>query len=331
MIPKEISFNIKKAANACAIVAITVLTSLSANAQLYSHSTNYISNPNNVGVNSPNPSATLHITEKMVNGASQGSPGTGPGVNQGYPMLRFNSTDLNGVQHYWDYVTDGSSTLKLKYKSTSSSAATKFELSPNWLNLGVNTLNLGQTMQSGITITPDNNNGQFISLGMKCSNNNWSGKGGALISSDNGSLFFITNDTNSFSGVSSLQQKSVLELKADGQVNVKQKLQVGNKDVPTGAVAAFSGGHVYSEKYVCKTSGNWPDYVFESNYELMSLSDLENYIKLNSHLPEVPSAQQVDSEGVDLELMNKLLLKKVEELTLHLIEIKKEVNELKSK
>jgi hypothetical protein len=70
-----------------------------------------------------------------------------------------------------------------------------------------------------------------------------------------------------------------------------------------------------------------PDYVFEANYELLPLSQIEQYIKTNKRLPEVPSAQQMYDDGLNLKEMNLLLLKKVEELTLHLIEMKKE-NEL---
>jgi hypothetical protein len=66
-----------------------------------------------------------------------------------------------------------------------------------------------------------------------------------------------------------------------------------------------------------------PDYVFEPTYNLLPLSEVESYIKANKHLPEVPSAKQMEEEGLNLKEMNLLLLKKVEELTLHLIEQQK--------
>jgi hypothetical protein len=71
-----------------------------------------------------------------------------------------------------------------------------------------------------------------------------------------------------------------------------------------------------------------PDYVFEKSYDLLSLTDLENYIKENKHLPEVPSAKAMEEEGLNLKEMNLLLLKKIEELTLHLIEMKKQSDAL---
>jgi hypothetical protein len=71
------------------------------------------------------------------------------------------------------------------------------------------------------------------------------------------------------------------------------------------------------------------DYVFDKNYNLLTLPEVESYINENKHLPEVPSANQMVDEGLNLKEMNLLLLKKVEELTLYLIEEKKEINQLK--
>ncbi|CAM4113311.1 hypothetical protein SAMN06265348_103291 [Pedobacter westerhofensis] len=62
-----------------------------------------------------------------------------------------------------------------------------------------------------------------------------------------------------------------------------------------------------------------PDYVFKNDYRLLSLAETENYIRMNSHLPEVPSAHEMELKGVNVNEMQMLLLKKVEELTLHLI------------
>lgn len=67
----------------------------------------------------------------------------------------------------------------------------------------------------------------------------------------------------------------------------------------------------------------WADYVFEKNYTLMPLKDLENYITTNGHLPNIPKAEEVVKEGIDLGAMNSKLLEKIEELTLHTIELNK--------
>ncbi len=76
-------------------------------------------------------------------------------------------------------------------------------------------------------------------------------------------------------------------------------------------------------------TANWPDYVFKPDYKLNTLPELETFIKANGHLPEVPAAAQIEKEGVALGELNKILLKKIEELTLHLIEKDKEVKDLK--
>ncbi len=68
----------------------------------------------------------------------------------------------------------------------------------------------------------------------------------------------------------------------------------------------------------------WPDYVFEKNYNLPTLESIKTYIDQNKHLPEVPSAKEIEKNGVNLGEMNALLLKKIEELTMYVIELKKE-------
>ncbi|QNR87005.1 hypothetical protein H9N25_11785 [Pedobacter riviphilus] len=74
-----------------------------------------------------------------------------------------------------------------------------------------------------------------------------------------------------------------------------------------------------------------PDYVFEDSYKIATLEALESYIKKNKHLPEVPSAKEFERDGIAVGEMNKLLLKKIEELTLHLIEKDKQLAQEKEK
>ncbi|WP_420574141.1 hypothetical protein [Kordia sp.] len=78
-------------------------------------------------------------------------------------------------------------------------------------------------------------------------------------------------------------------------------------------------------------SGVWADYVFKSDYNLKPLEEVEAFINTNGHLPNVPSATEVEKEGVNLGEMDAKLLEKIEELTLYVIELKKEINELKNK
>lgn len=71
------------------------------------------------------------------------------------------------------------------------------------------------------------------------------------------------------------------------------------------------------------SENNWADYVFERGYELMPWQELEIFIKENKHLPGVPSASEVVENGLDVGEMNKILLEKIEELTLRIIELEK--------
>jgi hypothetical protein len=75
---------------------------------------------------------------------------------------------------------------------------------------------------------------------------------------------------------------------------------------------------------------SWPDYVFEKEYQLQTLPEIEQYIKTHKHLPNIPSAKEVETDGLNLGDMNKRLLQKVEELTLHLIEQDKRIKELEN-
>jgi uncharacterized protein YaiE (UPF0345 family) len=76
---------------------------------------------------------------------------------------------------------------------------------------------------------------------------------------------------------------------------------------------------------------DWPDYVFEEGYNVGKLEELESYIKVNKHLPEMPSAKEIETNGLVLGELVKLQQKKIEELTLHLIEKDKELRSIAAK
>lgn len=106
---------------------------------------------------------------------------------------------------------------------------------------------------------------------------------------------------------------------------------------------AVNGDAIFNRVRV-KPYANWPDYVFGSYYQLPSLKELEIFLQANNHLPGVPSANEVEKNGFDLGDNQTVLLKKVEELTLYVIEqnkkteqqqqqidkLQQELNELKS-
>lgn len=97
------------------------------------------------------------------------------------------------------------------------------------------------------------------------------------------------------------------------------------------AELSVNGTILAKEVRVNTSSTYWPDYVFENDYKIMTLSELENYINEYKHLPGIPSASEVEESGsVDLGEMNTLLLQKVEELTKYIIDLQKQIDELKN-
>lgn len=90
-------------------------------------------------------------------------------------------------------------------------------------------------------------------------------------------------------------------------------------------------GSMRACKLIANDLDGWCDYVFEDDYELMSLAELESFITMNKHLPGIPTEEEVAENGVDLGEMNKKLLKKVEELSLYIIEQEKRIQALENK
>jgi len=84
-------------------------------------------------------------------------------------------------------------------------------------------------------------------------------------------------------------------------------------------------GTIEARKVLVTQANPFPDYVFDSGYRLPSLEELNRYILSNHHLPEVPSADSIEKSGLDVGAGQVILLKKIEELTLYLIQQGKKV------
>lgn len=100
---------------------------------------------------------------------------------------------------------------------------------------------------------------------------------------------------------------------------------------PNSYKLAVNGKIGAKEVQVETSSATWPDFVFMPDYKLMPLADVEQYLKLYKHLPDVPSATEIETNGHRLGEMDATLLKKIEELTLYMIELKNENESLKSR
>jgi len=105
-------------------------------------------------------------------------------------------------------------------------------------------------------------------------------------------------------------------------------VSVGTTNSATGYKLSV-GGKIMAEELKVQLEANWPDYVFETTYNLVSLGDLEKFINKNKHLPNIPSAKEVEKDGINVGEMNAKLLQKIEELTLYVIDLHKENEKLK--
>ena len=115
------------------------------------------------------------------------------------------------------------------------------------------------------------------------------------------------------------------ELNVEGKINCKNELnvtQIKTEDIKTETIRTSD---------ITVDMNNAADYVFDENYNLQDLSEVEAYVKENKHLPGVPSAADMAENGMSVSQMSNLLLEKIEELTLHMIELQKENKALKER
>ena len=153
----------------------------------------------------------------------------------------------------------------------------------------------------------------------------WSTTGNIATGGD--TSFVGTVDTNRLAfRTNNIERMSIL---GDGTIGI------GTKDTK-GYALAVNGKAIFT-KVVVKPNGSWPDYVFRKGFHLPSLPELERYVREHKHLPGIASEQEVKAGGVDVSQQEAALLKKVEELTLYLIEQnkkleaqQKEINALKT-
>lgn len=123
--------------------------------------------------------------------------------------------------------------------------------------------------------------------------------------------------------------------KGEGEYGIQSKV---NRD-STKAIAVFNtnsneetfrvngNGNVYATKVVVQETP-FPDYVFKKDYNLLSLTELEAYVTTNKHLPNMPTAKEVENNGADLGEINRVLVEKIEELTLYTIQQQKAIDKL---
>ncbi len=176
----------------------------------------------------------------------------------------------------------------------------------------------GQWSSNGSTIYYNDGN-----VGMGVTNPTWKFQ---INTTGNKSTFLINGDGTSGTSNTRLFQASngvgrSLTFHANGRVGIGT--------VNPSKTLSVNGVILAKEILVSSAASNWPDYVFEDEYNLMSLEEVEAFIEMNNHLPNIPSQEEIENDGISLGEMQRLHMEKIEELTLHMIEKDKEISDLK--
>lgn len=152
-------------------------------------------------------------------------------------------------------------------------------------------------------------------------------------------LEYNNADTKIMEVTNTSTNRSPFVLKADGGMDIDNGV---TNILHLGTDGMFSISNNTRKTFVVEANGLtrarkikvdadvWADYVFEEDYKLMPLADVENFLKEHKHLPSIPSEKVMKEEGIDLAEMNVKMMEKIEELTLYLIQQNKELEKVKA-
>jgi len=153
--------------------------------------------------------------------------------------------------------------------------------------------------------------------------------------SDYGIKNVVTNDIIKAYSVTNGSDDLFLVM-GDGTVNIRTDISANVKSISVTAKGSnedvfrvMSDGHVWATELDIKLKNDFPDYVFSTDYSLMPLDELEDFISKNKHLPNIPTAQEVAENGLSVGEMQVKQMEKIEELTLYIIELRREIENLK--
>jgi len=311
-----------------------------------------INNNGNVGIGSMNPNHLFHLNGgDLFVQSSSGSIRLGyDGGNEwqmattnGGADLRWYTTTNGGAsvtsRHYFsqngsvgigggvvpvarlDIVGSGTTSSTNSFMIRKSNGDTIFRIRDDGrIGIGYNAANYGRTINLGGT-------------GINLYTADEAAFGGSVFPTDTSLVLWSNSASNNYvvlqpswgnTGIGTYSPKAKLHL------NGAMLIGANNARAATGYSLSVAG-KVVATAFDIISPGSWPDYVFEKNYPLRSIEELEKSIKANGHLPGIPSAAEIEANGISVGGISKALTEKVEELTLYIIELNKQNIELKKK
>jgi len=283
-----------------------------------------------VGINVDNPQYTLHVsgsirfeqlpqqqqinTESVLISDAQGLIKVSPASQLKDNLGNHTATQNIKLGNYW--LSNDGSDKGLQIKSDGNIQVGN---GITQVNIGGSYSNAPYYLSSYIGFNAQRNSqGQWLFKGDGGNNG-----GAAIITDVAGNIRFISMASNGGNDKSveetSMINNTKLIITKDGRVGIGTSNPQHELDVR-------GTGHFCVLRV--KTQG-WCDYVFDENYNLLPLEELEQYIKLNKKLPDIPSENEINTNGIDVATMNKILTKKIEELTLYIIQLNNEIKFLK--
>lgn len=154
---------------------------------------------------------------------------------------------------------------------------------------------------------------------------------------NSGSTYFYRVKARNNGGSSSATNEASIRLPIDG-VNPQCEniycdsdggVGIGTPEVPNGYKLAVNG-KVMAEGVKVLMLPDWPDYVFQKDYPLADIESLKKYIDEHGHLPNVPDAKTIENQGIDIGEINVILLEKIEEMSLYLIQMEERIKKLEA-
>jgi hypothetical protein len=300
-----------------------------------------IANDGNVGIGTENPQQKLHVNGTVYSTKVRVDVAAGSGPDASYPLDISTAGDFQGIQ------MSHSSGKWLRFFSSLPGGAFNGITTPN--DAGII---FGQdgTLSHGFIIAPH----RYLTSGIRIDSDGNVGMGASHPEGLQVNLGLHTENsrgvTNVRMGVLAGTPRIILDQAGSQSFEIDNaggRFRIFNPGVERFTIANDGNvgigttnpqhrlhvkGTIYStEVKVDVAAGSGPDYVFLDNYPLPSLEEVKTHINAHKHLPEVPSAKEMEANGIQLGEMNLLLLKKIEELTIYIINQEERIKQLEAK